>query len=488
MLKPSDVTPKKRKPPTKINTSSRTLTPRSKHRKDKKKLTRRQVEAQVQKMSKNKELLLDTIFSEEDFDETIKSHTDKKTARRARVYTPHITMSLFVQQVLTKDCSCSDMVTEFNKQRMTQGRREVSTNTTSYCAARVRVPLKAIEQLTKQTAALALDSLPKKWLWHGHRVLLVDGMVINAPDTPENQAAYPQPSSQEPGLGFPQIRLCASICLTTGVVSNLAYSPVSGKSNGEQTLFRKMYPSFSAGDIVVGDSNFECYRDMAMLYEQGIFMVCDINGSRQSPFSGACQCTEETIETWNRPGFDKSRFTTEQWERMPETLNVRVIRYCVNGRNTEKTIVTTLLDSQKYSAQAVLDLYRQRWECELDFRSIKTLMGMNWLSCHSPEMLQRELMTYILAYNLIRIVMADAAKLRQTTPRDLSFKKATNSWIKFESKRDSDNGISWLLWTIADAPLRKRPGRREPRKIKRRSSKYAKMNRPRALEKAELSA
>jgi putative transposase len=177
----------------------------------------------------------------------------------------------------------------------------------------------------------------------------------------------------------------------------------------------------------------------------------------------------------------------EEWDRLPETIDVRIIRYTVSGRHSEITIVTTLLDAEAYPAEDVAALYKYRWECELDIRSIKSVMGMTWLTCHTPEMLQRELMAYLLAYNIIRITMCDAAKISDRKPRDLSFKNAKDSWLHLGDDGREPNDYAWLLWSIADAPLRKRARDQEPRKIKRRSSKYEKLKQSRALEKAALN-
>ena len=387
-----------------------------------------------------------------------------------------------------KDRGCKEVVTLFNKKRKEQQLREVSTNTASYCDARVRIPLFLIETLVDRTARMASGNLSEDQRWCGRRVLLVDGFVVNAPDTPENQNVYPQPHSQKPGLGFPQIRGCGAICLATGGFWDLKYGPVEGKKTGEATLFRQMFPRFKRGDVIVGDANFECFRDLATLNAKGVDMICDKNGSRESPFQGRCKVIEETFKELPRPDFDKSRFTKEEWEALPATLSVRIIRCKVRGRKSEITLVTTLLDCDSYPATEIVKLYKLRWECELDIRCVKSVMGMTWLSCHTPEMLERELMVYILAYNIVRITMCDAARISGQHPRDLSFKNAKDSWLKLGQDGYEANNYAWLLWSIADAPLRKRPGRNEPRKIKRRSSKYEKLKVPRALEKAALAS
>lgn len=488
MLAPRKATSSRRRRRAKLNRSSRTKTATKDRKPDKKKQTVGAVRRKVKAMSDSDELLLPKLFDDAAVNALLRESESDEVVRRERIYSVAKTLMLFVQQVLSKDRGCAEAVTLLNRLRKAENLCAVSTNTASYCGARMRIPLPLIEKLTQQTAQLASDRLAAGWRWRGHRVMLVDGLVVNAPDTPENQKKYPQPSSQQPGLGFSQLRICASMCLTTGVVTDVQYGPVEGKKTGEATLFRGMFSSFKDGDIVVADANFECFHDLVTLTAQGVDMVCSMNGSRKSPFTGRCEMIEETIVTLPRPGFDSSRFTREEWEQLPKAVNVRIIRYQVKGRKSEFTIVTSLLNADAYPAEAIAELYKHRWECELDIRSIKSVMGMTWLSCHTPEMLERELMVYILAYNIIRVTMCDAAKLADCKPRDLSFKNAKDSYLQLGQDGRNIDDIAWLLWAIGHAPLRKRPGRDEPRKIKRRSSKYQKMKLPRDLEKQALSA
>jgi hypothetical protein len=470
---------------------------KSTKRKPKKSLTLGQVRNEVEARRDSSELLLPKIFD----DQTVSQMAEKFGASgRQRIYTIPTTLSLFVQQVLSKNRGCQEIVHRFNAQRKDENLLPVSTNTSSYCSARHRLPARLIKCLMHRTAGLVQDKVPSDWLWQDRRVVLLDGMVVDAPDTPENQDVYPQPSSQKPGLGFPQIRQTVAICLAMGVVLDVKYGPVEGKKTGESTQFRQMMSTFRRGDIIVADSNFECYRDLATMKQRGVDMVCDKNGSRTSPFKGKCRSIQETIKRLGKPSFDKSRFTLKQWESLPEYLDVRIIRYRVGGRKKEVIIVTTLLDQEKYSAEEIAQLYSYRWNCELDIRSIKSVMGMAELSCRTPEMLEREILTYFLAYNLIRVTMAEAGQIANLNPRQLSFKSAKDAWLNLGTKTKLDgseeieeveaieaNDYAWLLWSIATSKLAARPGRQEPRKIKRRNSKYEFLKQPRNSEKSALA-
>jgi hypothetical protein len=450
----------------------------------KKRLKFAQAKKIVENLKASNSLLLLKVFDSK----TIRGIWEElECSGRERVFTPELTLSLFVQQILSKGTSCQEMVHRLNAQRRDEHLVPVSTDSSSYCEARNRLPLKLIKILMKKSSQDIFDYDGRQGEWWDRRVLLVDGMVVSAPDTPANQKVYPQSSSQEDGLGFPQVRLLASICLKTGLTLDVQYGPILGKKTGELSLFRQMLPTFKRGDIIVGDAIFDCYRELSHLKNRGIDVVCEINGTRANPFSGKCVSVEEKVVTLSRPNFNPSRFTREEWEALPESIKVRLIRYRVNGRKEQITVVTTLMNAKKYPAAEVAKLYGYRWNCELDIRSIKSVMGMVELRCRTPAMLEREIMVYFLAYNLIRISMLDAAVVADVSPRKLSFKSAMTAWQSMGSDSQESGDFAHLIWSIATCRVGNRPGRQEPRKVKRRKSKYPRMTKPRALEKLALS-
>jgi hypothetical protein len=376
-----------------------------------------------------------------------------------------------------------------NKHRASLDLPPASVDTNSYCEARHRLPEELFLRLLKSTAKMVERSEPEAWLWNERRVVLVDGCTVRAADTQANQAEFPQPSSQEPGLGFPQVRQLVAISLSSAVVLDVQIGPVEGKHTGELSLFRRMMPVFRRGDVVVADANFDSFVDMATLKRDRVCFVGAMGGSRTSPFTGKCRCIEDKKVTLKRPRFDRNRFTREQWESLPKSLTVRIIRYRTNSRSEEITIITTLIDQKLYPARDIAALYGYRWNCELDLRSIKTIMGMEELRCKTPEMLRREIYNFFLAYNLVRAAMADAARITDQEPRQLSFKNAMQVIIEFATlTRTDDRTIAHVLWSIAGKNVGNRPGRKEPRKIKHRRSKYPLMTRPRQEEKDALAA
>lgn len=459
-------------------------TRRQRRRNSKRRILFCEVQKQVDEFRETDELVFLRLLDEE----VIQQVLDELGCRwRHRIYTPHLTLAAFVGQAISEDSSCQQAVHHLNEHRCSLGLPPASVDTNSYCEARQRLPEELFLNLLKRSAEMVQQNEPETWLWNERRVVLVDGCTARAADTEANQAAFPQPSSQEPGLGFPQVRQLVAISLSSAVVLDVQIAPVEGKHTGELSLFRKMMHVFRRGDIVVADANFDSYVDMVNLKQRRVDFVGAIAGSRTSPFTGKCRCIEDKRVRLERPKFDKNRFTREQWEALRKHLMVRMIRYQTTGRKEEITIITTLVDQSRYTARSIAELYGYRWNCELDIRSIKTAMGMEELRCRSPEMLRREIYNYFLAYNLVRAAMCDAARITRQEPRQLSFKNATQVLIAYASLTSIDEyTIAHVLWSIACNNVGDRPGRKEPRKIKRRRNKYPYMTRPRKEEREAL--
>lgn len=407
---------------------------------------------------------------------------------RKRNFTPAQTLGLFVSQVLNRDEPCTAVMARFNRTRKDAGLTPVSTDASAYCKARARLPLELIERLTERATALVHNKTPSPWKWRGRNVYLVDGLVVSAPDTQENQEAYPQPSSQKEGLGFPQVRLVITTSLATGCVLHYNTATVEGKKTGEVSLFREKHGTFSPGDLVIGDSNFESFTDAAMLKSNGVDLLCCINGTRESPFTGPCEAIDDRTVAIAKPKFDSNRFTREQWESLPPSIEVRIIRYKTPGRNEEITLVTTLTDRERYPAEEIAALYGFRWDVELDIRSQKTAMGMDQLRCLLPANLDREIAVHMLSYNLVRWLMCDTAKVFEVHPREISFSVARDAWLAFADELETTDDLMWIILSAGSKFVRNRPGREEPRAIKRRQSKYEKLKTPRPSRLKRMAA
>ncbi len=399
---------------------------------------------------------------------------------REREFTPAITLGLFVSQCLSRGDACSTVLTKFNRERKRRGQSPCCEDASAYCKARAKLTVELIDRLGKRIVDLLRGKAPTQWKWHGLNVYLVDGLVFRAPDTQANQEVYPQPSTQKEGLGFPQVRCVVTTCLATGCIVNYNTAAMKGKLTGEVSFFREKHGDFVAGDIVVADSNFESFYDSVLLNRRGVELVCGIQGCRNSPFEGVCEVLDEKTITLKKPKNNKNRFTPEQWQQLPESIQYRCIRYRLTGRTEELTIVTTLVDSKRFSADEIAELYGLRWDVETDIACWKTTMGFCDLRCHTLENLDREIAVGVLAYNLVRSLTNDAAAVLEIHPREVSFSRSRDAWIYFSDELETSDDLMWIVLSATSRLVRDRPGREEPRELKRRNqSKYPKMKKPR---------
>ncbi len=436
------------------------------------------VRERVQQLKATEQVRLDRVFNDQD----VHCLCDELGMEfRDRCFTPATTLGLFVAQVLSRGDACSTVVAKLNRERKRAGLPPMCEDASAYCKARAKLTVELIDTLSKRVMQIARDKTPDPWKWKGRNVYLVDGLVLRAPDTDANQAVYPQPSSQKPGLGFPQVRVIFTASLATGCILHYNTGPVEGKRTGETSLFREKYDDFAPGDIAIGDANFESFQDAVLLERRGVDMVCCINASRKTPFEHqVTETMDDGVVEIKRPKFNGNRFTKEQWESMPETIRYRAIRYRVSGRQDEITIVTTLLDQDEFPAREIADLYGLRWDVEVDIRSYKSSMGMCDLRCQTPENLDREIAVAVLGYNLVRLLMNDTAAVLELHPREISFSHARDVWLTFHDEHETTTDLTWLILSASRHLVRNRPGREEPRAIKRRhTTKYPTLQVPR---------
>ena len=400
-----------------------------------------------------------------------------------RVYTPFITLCLSLCQVIDPDHSCRAAVARLIVWLAVNGRKPCSPETGSYSVARQRLPLGVIVELVHQAARKVEAGAADEWLWKGREVSLVDGSTVSMPDTPENQAAFPQSRSQGAGLGFPVARLVAIIALATGVVRDLAMGPCKGKETGELALFRTLLDRLEAGEIVLGDRYFASYFMLAALRQRGVDALFRMHQRRKFDFRrGRLLGAEDHVVVWKKPA-RPGRMDEETYARIPDGLEIRELRFKVGRpgyRVDELVLATTMLDPAGYTKEELAELYLRRWNIELDLRSIKDVMRMDVLRCMSPAMVRKEVWIHLLAYNLIRGVMAKAAEAHGLRPRELSFKGALQTMtacqdaLRRATPGDRDRLVREMLKAIAQHRVGDRPGRVEPRAHKRRpkSQKY----------------
>jgi hypothetical protein len=414
---------------------------------------------------------------------------------RDRLYTPVVTLWMFLSQVLSADHSCRDAVARLLAWRAAGGLSACSANTVSYCEARQRLPLKLLQGLVREEGRDLEEQADENILWKGRHVKIADGTTATMPDTPANQAVYPRRRNQARGVGFPIVRIMFIFSWAYGTVLDLAEGPMRGKKTGENTLLRGLEGALQKGDVLLLDRLLGSYQQIANCREQGVDVVARQHHSRKTDFRrGRWLGTLDHVVIWHRPKFDSQRFDRATWEALPATMPIRELRFRVTQpglRPAEITIATTLLDATAYPAADLAALYRERWHCELDLRSLKTSLQMTHLRCKTPEMVRKEIWAHCLAYNLIRKTIAESARHQEVLPRHLSFKGAVqtmNSFAPYLALCVTDKDGLWaeLLAAIATHVVGNRPNRLEPRKLKYRLGKFTYMTRPRTEERRTL--
>jgi hypothetical protein len=416
------------------------------------------------------------------------SQADEGPNSRDRVFSVRRTFFGLLYQVLKPDTSCREIVRQVQALFALHDRGQVDENTSAYCQARKRLPL---DTLCRVRVGVAAAGEKMAALWHGLRPKLIDGTTVSAPDTQKNQRAYPQSRSQKPGCGFPLIRLVGVFSLATGVLLDYAKG---NKHQHELRLLWKLLDQFKPGDLAVADRGFCSYVLLALLLRLGVASLFRLHQRRPADLrKGNRLGKNDRLFTWLKPPQKPRWLPQSWWKKIPAQLTVRVIRFnlsCPGYRPESVTLVTTLLDPQKYPAQDIAQLYARRWKIELWFRDIKTSMGMEVLRCKSPQMLHKELEMFFIAYNLIRCLMVQAGAINDMALDRMSFKGTVDSARQFSlaiaqarSKKKQNQLIVELLEVIARDEVPERPNRLEPRAVKRRPKAYQLLNRPRHVMK-----
>ncbi len=389
------------------------------------------------------------------------------------IFTPALVVWGWLTQVFSPAKSCFAAVARIIVLRVAMGGTPCSANDGAYCKARSKLPESFLRGLALHVGTQAERAAPADWLWNGRRVLLADGLECSMPDTPSNQAQYPQSSSQKKGLGFPQIRLVVLLAFATACVVGCAMGPRQGKETGETALFRKLSDAIGIGDVVVADRYYCTYWHIALLQARGADSVLRLHARR------------------------KYDLDEDVYQSLPETLSMREVKVqirCPGYRVRQMVVATTLLDAAKYPKSEIADLYHKRWHVELDIRSIKQTMKMDILSCKTPEMVRKEIWIHILGYNQIRKTMAESAQASQVLPRQLSFALAMQTWDAFRvlltlsDEKQRVRFVELILVILSTREVGNRPGRREPRQVKRRPKPYGRLMVPRDQARARLTS
>jgi hypothetical protein len=411
-----------------------------------------------------------------------------KVSFRDRLFSPLVTLWVFLSQVIDPDHSCRAAVARFWAWRAARKLPPCSTDTGAYCKARKRLPEGVLAHLTRSTGRRPQDQAPPNWRWKGRNVKMVDGTTVSMPDTEANQQEFPQPRSQKAGLGFPIARLVVLFSLTVATVLDAALGPYQGKQTGETSLWHTLYDNLEVGDILLADRYFGSFWELALTKKRGADLVSRLHQRRKADFRlGRRLGKEDHVVDWSKPPrpewMDEATYAS-----LPAKLAVREVRVRVQipgFRTRVLVVVTTLLDPLEMPRQEVAILYRVRWQAELDLRALKATLAMDVLRCQSPEMVRKEVWAHLLAYNVIRGQMAQAAKEAGVLPVQLSFKGAVQGvnafagWLGTVGPAELAEVLRQLRTMLASYRIEERPNRSEPRARKRRPKHYPFLKKPR---------
>jgi hypothetical protein len=403
------------------------------------------------------------------------------------VYTPAVTVWVFLAQCLSSDHSCRNAVAQLVAWMLAQGRKPCSPETGAYCTARESLPEEACRQLVCETGRSVAAAAPASWLWLERNVVNVDGSTLTMADTPANQAEYPQMACQRPGCGFPIARIVVVFALSVGTVLDAALGRYQGKQTGETGLLRSIEDVLQKGDVLLADRYFSGWCDTARLLRRGIDTVIRKHQTRATDFRTGQRLGKDdhlvVVKKAERPEW----LSREEYRQLPDELTLREVRIRVRQRGfrtKEIIVVTTLLDAERYSAAALADLYRRRWQAELNLRSLKIVLQMDHLRCKTPHRVRNEFRMHLLAYNLIRKVVAAGAIRAGVEPWSISFKGTLQTFNQLLLVLATDISVDKWCQALLDALVKhlvgNRPDRIEPRVLKRRGKTYPLMIKPRA--------
>ena len=409
---------------------------------------------------------------------------------RDRVLTPVAVIHWFLRQILLGNTAVQH-VSLLAERTFTDS---------AYCQARTRIPLEVFRILLRNLNSVLQPQTRTDGLWHGHRTFLIDGSAVSMPDTPELQLHFGQPGGQKAGCGFPVAKILAMFNFGTGLLMELAIAPLR---THEMSQIGLVHPTLQPGDVLVGDRGFCSFVHLAMLAQRGVHAVFRLH-QRQivdfapgRPFAGPKESGPQAkgkvrsrqirklgpmdqVVEWFRPASVPKWLETEKLAAMPDCVTVRELQYAIEKRGyrtRQIVLVTTLLDAEAYPAESLAELYGMRWRVEQNLRDLKQTLGMDILKCKSVEGVLKEIHAFAIVHNLVRVVMAEAAKRQGVRPDRISFAEALR-WLE---SADFDMELPRLVVNP------ERPGRAEPRVRKRRPKQFPLMKKPRAKWKQDLS-
>lgn len=407
-------------------------------------------------------------------------------SHRERPYSWRRTFWCFLWQMLNQNTSCREVVEQLQSVLGLHGIFNLGSANSAYCQARGRLPLPFLQEGLRETAAAAERVAPRRALLQNRPLKAADGSTVGLADTPKNQKKYPQQKGQKPGCGFPILRLSVVFSLHSGAVLQVAKGTYY---QHELRIFHTLHGQLSAGDILVYDRAGGHYVLAAQMRQKDVDLISRVLHRHIDLRHGQRLGKGDRLVVWKK-GWQKPPYLTDQeWAALPQEIRVRVLKVQVprkGCRTRSLTLMTTLLDPHLYPAAEIAEAYLRRWRLELCLDDLKTTLGMETLRCLSPEMVEKELLAFLIAHNLLRWIMAQAAREHAVDLDRISFTGTLTAFRHFataiaEAKTAKNRQELWdaLLRRLAEDQVPDRPGRREPRAVKRRPKPYPLLNKPR---------
>lgn len=431
---------------------------------------------------------------EEKSDDLLKVLTSEESQRiingvgefRNRIYTPLKTIYTFIKQVLSSDKSCKNALSGLIAERLLDDKEPLSTNTGAYTKARNRLPEETVHLLVKSVGNNSMKKVSSCWKPYGRELKVFDGTTITLPDTKANNDVYPKHSNANKDVGFPQARLVAVLSLLTGSVVDYELAAIKGKGTGEISLLRSILACINENDIVVGDRLYCNYFLTYDLLKKNVDVVIPGHAQRRYDFrKGKRLGKKDHLTVWKKPR-RPDWMSEEMYNEYANEIQIREFK--VNG----VVYVSTFLDPSTHPKNELHTLYKRRWEVELHLNSIKTVMGMNSVSCKTPEMVRKEIGIHFLAYNIIRELIVDACIHHDALPWQISFKATLQLLNQFTprfsplNKKKRAAFYSQMLWLIVKNKVGNRPGRVEPRAVRQRPKTFPVLKNTRKAEQQKL--
>jgi hypothetical protein len=412
---------------------------------------------------------------------------DEGDHSRDRCWNLRLVFWTFLWQIAQTGASCREAVRQAQALCQIKGQPRPDKAASPYCQARALLPLDRLQQIHDRVVEGAEKIIGSGQLWCGRRVLIADGCTVTAPDTAENQKAYPQQALQQPGCGFPILRLVVLLSLATGMLVGWA---TGNWYQHEVPLLQSLWDYLQPGDVLLADRGFCNWALLAQCLQRDLDAVFRLKGSRRGDFRrGRRLSRNERLVQWRKPAQPAWTVSKKLWAQLPEVLTLRLVRCRLSlpgFRTRQITLVTTLLDTQAFPPAKLAELYYRRWSMELSLRNLKSTLQMDQLSCKNPSNLEREIRMHFLVHNLVRRLMLEAARRHHVPLQRVSFagslaaaRRFSEALLQVRSRPQRRILQNQLFQLLAQDPVPDRPGRREPRAVKRRPKPYPLLNKHR---------